>query len=316
MIPQLLGAFEYASVSYMYLSRWHLRQCYIKGNQASLVQALADGDVDVIFGSYDSLTYLLDNCYGAFRYTVMFSNITTLNYAVLVRGDKGDVLHALNNTLAEMRSRGMYDTIYNRWIVDKSQQNIRKIVIVFAALAATVLAAFCAISIINRVLKKKVREKTRELLVRMDQIGNESDFRNRIIEQSPCGMIYFRRDFAVDLANKAAKAICGQEDQTIVGRDIRMFRYSARSSGAATARCSTPGRERRSCPRASLRSRTGWGCGTLPSPQLPDGSGLRRSADCGRHHRAGKGEADAIEAGKNKALNRIVAGIAHEIKIR
>ncbi len=313
-----LGAFEYASVSYMYLSRWHLRQCYIKGNQASLVQALADGDVDVIFGSYDSLTYLLDNCYGAFRYTVMFSNITTLNYAVLVRGDKGDVLHALNNTLAEMRSRGMYDTIYNRWIVDKSQQNIRKIVIVFAALAATVLAAFCAISIINRVLKKKVREKTRELLVRMDQIGNESDFRNRIIEQSPCGMIYFRRDFAVDLANKAAKAICGQEDQTIVGRDIRMFRVF----GEIIRRCDGAlfdARAGEAEPPAGVIEieNRGWGMRTFRysfsrNYQMDQVGGVLLTVDDITVQE--KEKRDAIEAGKNKALNRIVAGIAHEIK--
>ncbi|OQB21734.1 MAG: Sporulation kinase E [Firmicutes bacterium ADurb.Bin182] len=310
------GAFEFDSVSYALLSRWHIRKCLIEGNQVNLVRSLVNENADVIFGSLDSLTYLLDKCYGNFGYTVKYSNITDMDYVLMVRSSDDELLKIVNNALAELRSMGEYDAIYNKWIVDSTQRKAKEIAAVFIVLAAIAFSAFAVISVLNRLLKQKVREKTQELMIRMEQIAGESDFRNRIIEQSPGGMVYFEKDYSVILANKVAKQISGKSDESVIGQDVR----SMRVFGNIIEHCGDLFADRN-------------GKGELPGGVIElEGQGealsYRYSFSCNYNMDQVSGvllnveditaqekeKKEVIESEKNRALNRIVAGIAHEIK--
>ena len=180
---------------------------------------------------YDCFSYLLYQAGLKDDFTVLRSYISPVSYAILLRPNNMELFDVIDAGLTEIRASGSYESIYDRWTVKDDNivnlQSIRRIWNVFIGVIFAALIVIISSFIINRMLKVKVAEKTKELYEanieldkRMIQLENESRIRYGLIEFAPSGMVLFDTDYKIVLMNHAALRLSGLE-ACDVGSDVR-----------------------------------------------------------------------------------------------
>jgi polar amino acid transport system substrate-binding protein len=229
----LSAVIEFGLAASSSLARLGIRSYLAKGNQVQVLEELIDGKADMALTVYDSSRYLLKKMNLQNSYSIVRRYISPVSHAMLLRTEDWELFNALDTGLTELRATGQYDVIYRKWIPENEaeiaqhmNERIRKIILIFIGTVSLILGFFF---ILNRLLKKQVKEKTkelheanRELDRQMIKLQSESRIRYGMIEYSPNGMVSFNTDYRVVLANHAAIALCGFKNN-IIGQDVRML---------------------------------------------------------------------------------------------
>lgn len=229
----LSAVIEFGLAASSSLARLGIRSYLAKGNQVQVLEELIDGKADMALTVYDSSRYLLKKMNLQNSYSIVRRYISPVSHAMLLRTEDWELFNALDTGLTELRATGQYDVIYRKWIPENEaeiaqhmNERIRKIILIFIGTVSLILGFFF---ILNRLLKKQVKEKTkelheanRELDRQMIKLQSESRIRYGMIEYSPNGMVSFSTDYRVILANQAAIELCGLKNN-IIGQDVRML---------------------------------------------------------------------------------------------
>jgi polar amino acid transport system substrate-binding protein len=229
----LSAVIEFGLAASSSLTRLGIRSYLAKGNQVQVLEELIEGNADLALAVNDSGRYLLRKTNLMNRYSVVRRYISPVSHAMLLRSEDWELFNALDTGLTELRATGQYDAIYRKWIPENEaelaqhmNERITKIVLIFIGAVMSILGFFF---ILNRLLKKQVREKTkelheanRELDRQMIKLQSESRIRYGMIEYSPNSMVSFNTDYRGVLANQAAMALCGLK-KNIIGHDVRML---------------------------------------------------------------------------------------------
>jgi len=324
----LSAALEYGTLDYTHMNNLGLSKYVSYGNQQMVFNALISGEVDIAFGIKESFDYLFAKKGITDSYTIHRNYLAPISYSMLIREDEQELFTDLDMGLTELRTSGKYESIYRNWIIDrdlvKAQQRHQLITRLLSIAAVGTALAILVIGFnirMNFLLKRKVDEKTKELrdtnaqLERMvEQLHSEGRLRNSIIENSPSAMIFFDNNYRITLANSAARHIAGEEELTgkniksmgIFGEILEQIKYDVFSEQGDSM-------ERPIIVEIGQdEKKQSYRCNFYRSNDYSSIDGILMTVENVTAEELKKQE--RFEAEKNKALNRLVAGIAHEIK--
>ena len=318
-------SYEYGTVNYTYMSFIKAVKYIAVGNQTEVLEAQVSGETDAMIGIKNSLLYQLRQAGLMKDYTIVYNYMDTVKYAIIVRKGDTDLKRTLNSEIVSIHASSLYQDIYNKWIVNEQYLDISKLIkkVVFISIILVIGAMVYIIFSweINRLLKKQVAEKTQklqeanaQLQMKIQQIQNESTLRNLIIENSHTGMILVDENHTITLVNSSACFLCGLA--TIPAgekvENVRLFHEILKdkidmvfsdncSMGNEIVTLTGDDGEKRKY-RLNISQ-------TVRDGDINDV--LVMIEDVTEEERRKR---ELFEKEKTKSLNRIIAGIAHEIK--
>lgn len=320
-ISDYTAVFEYNTANSSMISNMNARSYLVTGSQKALLEAHLAGQGDVMICDKNCMSYLLRQKGIESEYAVVQSFIDTTGYVMAVKKGNATLLRLLNDGLMALRFSGEYDNIHKQWVVEEPAtlpESIRQI-LWWAAMgvAAAALSVSVYILTTNRIrsfLTIQVKEKTTELDRRVRQLQNESELRNRLIEHSPNGMILFDCANNVTLMNASACRMVGLSGSP-VGENIMNIRLFGdilrRHSESGFAGERPIGNETFSFSSGNGSPRI-YHYSILPTLEGDVCSGALITVEDITAEEEKKQA--IIEQEKSKALTRMMAGIAHEIR--
>lgn len=216
---------EYRSLEYQYLTALSVNNFLQEGNQKSCVEKLIRGDADLLVAVKECAIYYLEQQKQAENYEIINNFVASADYTMAVRNGDIYLCETINNALAELRASGVYESLHREWFKLDSEIAYKKLVKTVAVglgLAAIFVASYLVLSIrTKRLLARLVEERTAELLSandkleqRIKQARAESELRHSIIEASPAGMVLFDETLHVEYMNRNAMDMAGISQYT------------------------------------------------------------------------------------------------------
>lgn len=322
------AALEYGAVSYAHMNKMGLKSYNVYGSEEDIIDALIDGKVDVAVGVRDSLMWMLKQREKIQDYDVLFNYIDDISYSFLLRLDNKELFELLDEGLMELRTSGEYEKLYKRWIPDSNlemaHETIHKIITWFAILGGIALLLILISILLNFTLRRLVAQKTKQLTdVNADleqsliRLQNEGFLRSAIIEDSPMGMVYFEGDNSIVIINSKALKLCGysgkEEPEKVT--ELPIISEILNEIDYDTDLLTNYGKGFRYSGNFEIGS-----CGNnrnyryhlYHSKDITDIGGVLMTIEDVTEEEQRK--TALFEAEKNKQMNRLIAGIAHEIK--
>ena len=322
-LPYSKAVFELGSIDYAYMKSMGIKEFIAANSQMGVAHAFMDGTAGIAIGTSESLQYILDREGFRNQYKILHEQITSISYSVLLNSDNQRLRATLDTELAELRTSGEYETIYKKWITSRDLNRAKSMIYrILAVGGLVVLLAFLIIGIIARVnmmLREKVAEKTEALRhanILLEQqvirLQNESSLRNRIIEAVPTGILFLDRNFSVTMMNPAAKSMCGCcEEKEQIG-DIKKLPLFGRLIEELDKKMILPRCQEQSC-LLSMEEKMEQQKYRCWFHFLKDNSGgmllMVENVTSEEQHRK-----ERFDREKAQIMERLVAGIAHELK--
>ena len=310
--PYRLG-FELGSVSLNQISRLPSATMVPVGSQQQLYRQLTSGQSDAVVCAKDSMLYMLERAGIRSEYSVAVSQITEIDYMLLMREDDRILHSRLNGYIGDLRASNQYNDLLSKWLIDLDKQDMqaqfRLLLWGIAFLAVIAGIIIFTFYYMNARLKVLVAEKTSELNQKVIQLEEASNLRNRLVEHSPGGSLLVKRDGTVLLANSVAREMAGlpKEDVPLGNiRDMKVFSAIWEKALFFIA-------ENRDTPalislgRGSSRHTYRYQCHLTSTRE--EFVVLAEDVTWEENRKQ-----EIFEQRKNQALNRIIAGVAHEIK--
>ena len=308
-----IAAFELGTMKLYQLSQLNIMYTTIMGNQIQLYEALRNGEVDAIITVKDSVQHLMDQDDVNDRYTIALNYMTSVSYSILVRKNDRVLYRTLDETIGQLRASDRYEQILDKWIVnvelETAQARIHKLLI-FIAIIAGVAAVIIGNTMYMNARLKGLVEKTREISRRMDQLEVAGELRNRLIEHSPGGSMLLHANGDVLLMNSVARSMVGISEESAPAENIQdmpvfgsIWEKAAPKGGVTMERPELIVLDAGESGKHTYRYQ-------YHASSTPDEIVLLVE-DVTREERE---KQEVFEESKNQSLNRIIAGIAHEIK--
>jgi len=310
--PYRLG-FELGSVSLNQISRLPSATMVPVGSQQQLYRQLTSGQSDAVVCARDSMLYMLERAGIRSAYNVAVSQITEVDYMLLMREDDRILHSRLNEYIGDLRASNQYNDLLSKWLIDLDKQDMQARfrlllwgIAVFAVTAGIIIGSFYYM---NARLKVLVDQKTTELNQKVIQLEHAGNLRNRLVEHSPGGSLLVQWDGTILLANSMARTMAGLPNgDAPLGniRDTKVF-------GAIWEDALAFVKEKRDAPelvsmgRGSSRHTYRYQCHLTSTAEEI----ILLAEDVTWEENR---KQEIFEQRKNQALNRIIAGVAHEIK--
>lgn len=225
----LTTTFEINTIDYSMIGNMTNLNYIVVSNQERAFNNLIDNNVDTFIGDKNSFLYLRDKAYMDDKYRVVNNYISTIDYTLAMLNTNKDLLHKINDAIYQLKITGEYEEIYRRWINEDEfiiKDTIKKF-IKYLSVAVMIVVSIIILNVrMNMILKKQVNEKTRELVIKnndlqiqVEETRNISEVRNRIVEDSSSAIIVFNLDYKITLFNNSAKDMTGFKDNPI-GKNV------------------------------------------------------------------------------------------------
>lgn len=214
--------FENETISYSYIQKMKNLRYIVVSNQQRAFEVLTSGEANVLIGIKNSILYQLEKANLEEKYTIVNNYMVPIEYCIITKKGDKDLLNLLNSELQRIRISGDYIKIYEKWI-NEEKYAIRKFldtVAIITAILVTILLFIFAFNFrLNLLLKKQVDEKTKELQRvnkdlqnQINETRNYNELKNCIVEHSPSGIIAFDTDYKITLFNGSACNLTKLED--------------------------------------------------------------------------------------------------------
>lgn len=314
------------SIQHTLLAHLGIHQFIAVGNQKMVVERQKSYPGSAMIGIKDSLLYQLIAEGRDEDYTVRYNYLDTIELSLAVRSTDAELLRALDESISRFKAGQQYEAICNEWLpVLNDTARLQRVLRVITLISITVLAAVCSYIFIMRriqhVLKRRVAQQTEqiqkantELEKQFVQLKEENDLRNRIIKYSPSGMLLFDLNYSVTMMNKSACTIAGFSEPCIgcnalevpvFGDILKQEEATVFASGMTVEN----GSIRLGTSPMSMRA---YNYMLYPVNRYGKVAGILLSVqDMTKVERMQQAE---FEKERSRALTRIAAGIAHEIR--
>lgn len=312
-------AFELATIPFSQLNQLKAKYTVVAGDQMQLFSSVVSGNVNAVAAVKESFLYQMKDLSGyGDAFTVINNYMGAVEYAIMVRQNDTMLCEKLNRGITHLRNSGEYDTALERWIVDENleaaQRRIQKLLMIITLLLLTAGCVVLFFNIWNRRLQQVVQEKTAEIRQQMLQLEAGNRLRNLLIYEFPNSLLLLRQNGEVLMMNPRAERVGGIASVVWDGPHEPVYMESL----------------------AGFRDI--WAIGGQNGPEEMESStvlqvinkdGQRKQyryqyftlndqKDCAllvedvteEENRRN----EIYEANKNQTLNRLIAGIAHEIK--
>lgn len=226
------ATYEYNTMNYAYVLNMNNIRSLIVANQIDAFNNLLMGRADMLVGVRGSIVYQLEKAELDEQYTIINNYMVPVEYTMAVKKGDKELLNKLNASLRKMRLDGEYSIINDKWANEENyavKEIIRRVaVIAFTALVVVLVVILFNLRL-NIVLKRQVSKKTQELQningdleKQVIQTRNSNELRNKIVESSPSGIIVFDKECMITLTNKSALCLLGSESE-ITGKSVFDF---------------------------------------------------------------------------------------------
>lgn len=299
-------------------------QSYIvTSNQRDALKMLLSGKVDILIGNNDCIMYLIDKLGQTNNITVINKNIAATQYSMLI-SERNSYLHSIiERSLSTMYFDGSYEKLHSRWIYDDSEileNNIKKSLIVIGIITAVAVFIVFISSMINKRLKKEVYKKTKELTDANDELRHNlaimernNELRKNIVEANPNGLIIVDNKLHITLINKSAREMLEITDGAIGEpvNDTALFASLLGSCKSLEVLAELSGRETEvKIADDSIRTYKL----TVVLQKYDNAEFSRAIIMMEDITNSIRKKNQMYDEEKNTALNRMLAGIAHEIR--
>lgn len=213
----ITATFQSGTIGHFFIQNMKYLRCIVISNQMRAFDMLAKGEVDVMIGEKNSLLYQIKKSNLEECYTIINSFVVPIEYSMAVKAANENLRKKLNTSIYQMRINGDYERIYGKWIDENEYAKRVMIKRIIKFIAIAIIASLTIIAIylrMNILLKKQVNEKTRELQKLNDDLErqiietrNNSEVKNRITEDNPNAIIVFDLDYIITLFNTSASKL-------------------------------------------------------------------------------------------------------------
>ena len=306
----LSAAYELGTATYSLVSQINAKPIRIMGTQEQLYDSLQSGGVDMVMAVRDCMQYMMNEDGVSEQYTVALNYMTSVSYAILLNRNDHLLFNAVSGSINRLRSSSDYDNIIDKWIVntdlENAQMRIQRLTTILSVVFGGAVLIVVMIIAFNRQLAKLVDEKTGELKEKVEELENAYTLRNKLVEHSNAANLVVRLDGTVLLMNDIARRmenipieqpeLPNIEDMHIIGEAWERSPAEMEQPELLVMRDENGGRHtyRYQCHRTSIPDERVFIVEDVTSEEQE--------------------KQEIFEESKNKALNRIISGIAHEIK--
>lgn len=282
---------------------------YSLPNQDAVLNYLINGYADRIFALWDCVSYRLENDGLKSAFNITSGNLSDISFGVAVRKSNIILNSSINRAITALRNDNAYSEILKNWKIQTETEaaNIRtaKLLKIIGCIAVGSAFIVFVFSFLNARLRDLVRAKTAELSEKVDALEHSSSLRNALVERSSAGSMVLKLDGSILLMNDAMRKLAGIYPDDIVS-NISELSLINKVWDIAPAEMDYPElfTERRND-------------GQLHTYRYQNHRTARPDERVFIIEDITREEAEkqaAFEEDKNKALNRIIAGLAHEIK--
>ena len=318
-------AVEYRLVNYNFFI--HVgKNLMLQANQKATIEMLQLNAVNAVVANKDCALYYLEKAGLLDDYEILNNHIATLEYTFAIRNSDWYLIQAIETSLKELRTTGAYGQLYDEWIKSSGDVDYMRIIRIAGAIISLILVFGGFYLITNYRAKKQltrlVQEQTAalsaanlELNQRTLQAEAESKLRNTILESSSAGMIMIAPDQSVEYMNTVAMKMAGVRSyqvgdylnpETVPGRIVAT--HEVNDDGRTWKKYERTIKISENESRMSRHYRYSVHEATNINGEP---STLISIEDVTVQERE---RAAFFEREKNKTLNNLIAGIAHEIK--
>lgn len=316
------AAYELNTIGTYYQANVKNLRKVLAPNQFQAFDMLAADRVDVLICVRDSALYRLRQEGTEDEYTIINNLAAPVQYGVLAKSGEDWLMRAINSEINRMRFSGEYDQLYNKWCEQESHQLHAFVAKVFKIALVVGVIAFIIISgslWINCMLRRQVEQKTlelqranRQLEAQIIQTQNGNALRNKIVEGNATGIVVFTVDNEITLINPSALKLLGIEGDCT---GLRIFEVTSLMN--VLSQMPNPFETDEKIEREVEFNRDGQSCIYVYDIQLLYGvqehlHGAMLSIEDVTDKVRAKNQ--MYEQEKNRSLNRILAGIAHEVR--
>lgn len=311
--PSMYGfktAYEMGTASYSQVSQIRANPIIIMSTQESLFNALQNGDVDMVIAVRDCVQYFLNSKELSEQYVIALNYMSSASYYILLRNNDHLRVNSVNGSINRLRSSSDYDKIIEKWIVntdlERAENHIQRLTTILGVVFGIAGIVFAIIFTFNQQLRRLVDEKTGELKEKVEELENAYTLRNKLVEHSNAANLVVKLDGTVLLMNDIARRMenipIEQPDlpnigsMHIIGEAWERSPAEMEQPELLVLREENGSRHtyRYQCHRTSIPDERVFIVEDVTSEEQE--------------------KQEIFEESKNKALNRIISGIAHEIK--
>lgn len=316
------AVFEKGTIGYSFMSSLGNLSYHVAADQMRVFEELYLGESDVAVAVKSSVVFLLYEAGISDDFTILRNYMVPVSYAVKVAPGNKQLREELDSGIEYLRVSGEYNRMFDKWtFAEKSKpaalDYLRQYWYITVGLPLVLSFIGWSNMQMNKKLKLQVAEKTSELQqtnavleLRLLQIQNDAEVQRRIIETSPNAMLIIDPGGIILLLNKSACQIMGATPDMVgapIG-NIALCEFLLREkfewvmSGVAY-----PNEVKK-----YVGNGRSYQYSIFPLYELSHVSGaLLEVRDITRDIDDAQ---QLLEREKNRVLNQLVAGIAHEIK--
>ncbi|MFT5702167.1 MAG: polar amino acid transport system substrate-binding protein [Desulforhopalus sp.] len=211
-LSNMIVALQSNTLEYDFLKNVRRIHYQVSNSQKTALRFFLAGRADVFVGNIATAKYYL-NQYGINnRYEFSNSYLMPVEYSFAVPKNNFRLLSTINNSIRQMKITGEYSNLYRKWF-NQEAEAISGIVRMVWKVGLGVISIFIMVFLLgmrwNRQLKKEVARKTvdlqevNEALVKQITIAqNNNEFLKQILDSSPRGIIILDRQGRITKSNK------------------------------------------------------------------------------------------------------------------
>ena len=306
----LSAAYELGTATYSQVSQINAKPIRIMATQKQLYESLRSGKTEVVMGVRDCMQYMMNEDGVSDEYVIALNYVTTVSYSILLNRNDQLRYNAISGSINRLRSTPDYDRIIDNWIVDRdlqrAQMRIRRLTNILGGVFVGAVLILITALIFNSQLRRLVDERTEELKEKVDDLENAYTLRNKLVEHGSAANLVVKLDGTVLLMNDVARRMEGIpieqpdlpniETMHIIGQAWERSPAEMDQPELLVLRDEDGSRHtyRYQCHRTSVQDERVFIIEDVTSEEQE--------------------KQEIFEESKNKALNRIISGIAHEVK--
>lgn len=221
----IVTVLENKTISYSYIQSMKNVRYIVVANQLRALEMLVTGQADFLIGVKNSILYQLEKSNMEEDYTILINYMVPIEYTILTRNGDSDIKRLFNNELQRIRISGEYNKIYEKWINEEKyviKKVLDSIIIIILIFLAILFANFIFNYRLNTLLKKEVDEKTKELRninndlqKQIIETRNNNELKNCIVEHSISAIFAIDTDYRITLFSKSACNITNFQNLSI-----------------------------------------------------------------------------------------------------
>lgn len=225
-VEPLIIAVEKESTEFEFVKNIKKANYNVAYNQESVIELLLMNRADMMIGVKHVAEHILDKYDLSRDYTISNTYETPVDYYIGVNIEIPGLLNIINHEIRELKLSGDYEKIYNKWINDKNLERQKQIVQFLTVFLSFSFFIIIGTALFSFNLKRKVNEKTIELVNinsqledKITEIRQSNELKNLIIESSPRSIVIFDNDGKISMINDNLLNIC-RLTQSVTGESI------------------------------------------------------------------------------------------------